>query len=96
MIQYAVAHGRPDWSRFWDEIPDADYRAIQALRRIEVVGHERDDWRAAVTAFASSVGGECDATKRFEQLLALIQNREPDEETVTGRQAIEMIRGVHR
>lgn len=69
-----------------------------ALRRIEMVGHERDDWRAAVTAWAmqSAVGGGENASERFEQLLALMQNRDANDEEITSQQARQMLRGVTR
>ncbi len=54
-----------------------EYDHIHALRAIEFVGHEREDWRAAVLAacvLAASSGETVDPLK----MLRLIQNEDED------------------
>jgi len=69
-----------------------EYDHIHALRAIEFVGHEREDWRAAVQAacvIAAASGETVDPLK----MLRLIQNDEEDVQAVSPDAAHKMATG---
>ncbi|MCA9052981.1 MAG: hypothetical protein KDA75_04045 [Planctomycetaceae bacterium] len=94
MIRYAVEHGRPDWSAFWSEIPYSEYQAIKALRRIEPVGPDKEDWRSACIAVAIIQANSTQqlTAEAIEAVYAMVQCRKPDEDVITPQQAMEMVR----
>lgn len=72
-----------------------EYDHIHALRSIEFVGHEREDWRAAVLAasvIAAATGEGIDP----KPLLQMIQCEEEEVTTVSPEQASRVATGGHR
>lgn len=70
-----------------------EYDEIHALRSLEFVAHEREDWRMAVVgaAIANSMGR--DPPLQPSEVLKAIQLYEEQPETVTPAQAAAMARG---
>jgi hypothetical protein len=93
-VQLALHCGRADWKRFLNELTLDEYDTIHALRSLEFVAHEREDWRLAIAAAAiANSAGMREEPLTPEQVLRLIQLREEVIETVTPSQAAAMARG---